>query len=1627
MGLSGFTYTNVLPASWLSVDPADGYTPLNSSTTLVFSVAATNLNAGSYVTTNTIQSIDATNAPQDIVVSLTVGKSAQTISFPNPGAQITTNTTLLTATASSGLPLTYAIASGPAVLGYTSNTTYMTYTNAGSVTVSASQSGNSNYLAATTVTQTFAVTKAVVSVSLSNLSTMTYDRNAHTATVTCVPDMPYTVTYNGSATAPVNAGSYSVIATVVHPIWQGGATNTLVLSKAPQAVNFPHIDMQKTTNLVVLAASATSGNPIAFAVDYGPAVINGFSNMVFTGSGMVSVRAVQAGNSNWLSAGATNTFSVIRAEQTPLVFTPATPQVYNTTNQLSITGGSGTGTVSYALISGPGQVTGDLFNMTSGTGTAVLAVTKAADAYYNSASATSTVTALRAAQSALIFSPTNVMAYNALQSLTTSGGSGTGDVSYAVLSGPGEVLVGPRLWVNSGTGIVTVVATKAQDGNYFVTSATQQVTAVQAAQTISGFTPTDGTSFGVSEEVSLAAAASSGKPVSFDVASGPAVITGDTMTFTDVGTVAITASQIGDLNWAAAPVLTNQYTILAAPGLTLLGTNGTAISSGSAISLAKGSDFQGYALRTVQTNTFSITNNGDQNLVISSVSLSGLTNVRFRVDHVPTVVNAKSAAHFDVVFEPLQQGRFNGVATFVNNGPVSSFAMNLGGIGFVPSNTLSTVDGPTAGGTLTISNLLLGSGTDITNALLGSTALPILSQTSNSVAVTVPSMSAGCYDISLQSTSVGLTLLRNAYTVNSAGTVDTLTPTEAGGTGGVQVTLVGSNLSSGALSDILSVTLCGVTSTVDHVSGSTQLVVTAGSGGVGTGNAVIHSATFGWIVVSNAFTYHAPGMRILGPSSNAVNSGAAASVSAGTDFGTLRLNSCGTNSFSIMNYGNLPLEITQVAASGATDHFGFTAAPMTVSPNAISNVLLTYTSGTNAGSFDASYALSNNTVGTPSYIFNVAGGAFNPANSMSSADGPKEGGNYLTISNILLGSGSDITTVLVGGRQAMIVGQGSNWIRIILPEYYAMLRGAGASDILATVDVEIESTSRGTTMLRDSYDYNQPGSIFTINPEFATNGSQLVTITGTNLCDDVDAANDITAISICGVAAEFVSAAGDTQVVARTGSGGFGQGDVIIWSERHGRTVGTNLFTLPPAAPVVLSATGASASNFAANWLAVHSATNYFLDVATNSYGTLMLDGVSVGTDVTYQVNIGSAHTYAYRVRAQNSVAVSSNSDWSPWLTVGAPDVDGLSVPRVTMLSATVQAAITATNGGAVLNRGFCYSTNLAFKVGDPAVSNWTETGSFGTGGFSARLTNLLQGTYYAVRAFAGGAQGTNVTSIQTFRTDAPASLLHHWQFESNLVDSVGSANGTSNGASTYAAGPVRGVSALSLTDNAHVDLPAITLPEKFSLSAWVFVDSSATNIQTILANTGAGERRNGFKWYVNSFPTTDGAVLFEQGNGLDGTYAGRSTNGAAPAGVWQHLVCRVDTTSTNGLTLYRNGTNVTANASLGYAFQRTNVMAIGSMLDPSYSFNGALADLQIYDGLLTAQEVIDIRDSMKGVALPGILVLGTNGSPVLSQSLASIAAGTDFGAMTNGSVSIHTLTLTNTGETTLHITSGSH
>jgi len=83
--------------------------------------------------------------------------------------------------------------------------------------------------------------KAVATVTLGNLQ-QTYDGTARSVSVsTAPPGLAVNVTYNGSPSAPTNAGSYTVIATVSDPNYEGSATNTLVVEKTAATVSLGNL------------------------------------------------------------------------------------------------------------------------------------------------------------------------------------------------------------------------------------------------------------------------------------------------------------------------------------------------------------------------------------------------------------------------------------------------------------------------------------------------------------------------------------------------------------------------------------------------------------------------------------------------------------------------------------------------------------------------------------------------------------------------------------------------------------------------------------------------------------------------------------------------------------------------------------------------------------------------------------------------------------------------------------------------------------------------------------------------------------------------------------------------------------------------------------------------------------------------------------------------------------------------------------------------------------------------------------------------------------------------------------------------------------------------------------------
>jgi hypothetical protein len=110
-------------------------------------------------------------------------------------------------------------------------------------------------------------------------------------------------TYGGATDAPINAGTYPVMATVNDPNASGSKSGKLVISQAVQTIHFAPLPAMRVGNAdVPLAASASSGLPVSFTTSPPTVatIVNG--NLHLVAPGKVTLTASQPGNANWRAA-----------------------------------------------------------------------------------------------------------------------------------------------------------------------------------------------------------------------------------------------------------------------------------------------------------------------------------------------------------------------------------------------------------------------------------------------------------------------------------------------------------------------------------------------------------------------------------------------------------------------------------------------------------------------------------------------------------------------------------------------------------------------------------------------------------------------------------------------------------------------------------------------------------------------------------------------------------------------------------------------------------------------------------------------------------------------------------------------------------------------------------------------------------------------------------------------------------------------------------------------------------------------------------------------------------------------------------------------------------------------------
>jgi hypothetical protein len=606
---------------------ADTYAVVNGTAT-----GCTVNGTGPYTLTSTSAGtcvVTATSAADSNYNAISSAPTTVTLAPANQAALTVTSTsgtylTPLTLTTSGGSgtgAVSYVAVNGTAT-GCTVNGTApgpytLTSSSAGTCLVTATKAADSNYNAVSSAQATVALGKAnqaalTVTSTTGNYNTpitlttsggsgtgaVTYVTTNGTATgctVNGTAPGPYTLTSTQAGTCNVTAtkaadGNYNAVSS---------AATTVTFAKLNQAA----LTLTSTSGTYLTPLTLTySGGSGAGAISYGAAngtatgcTVNGTGpyTLTSTSAGTCTVTATLAGNVDYNAVSSTpTTVTLAPANQAALTVT-STSGTFNTPLTLTTSGGSGTGAVTYVAVNGTAagctvNGTGPYTLTSTSAGTCLVTATKAADSNYNAvSSAQATVTLGKSNQAALTVTSTTGT-YNTPLTLTTSGGSGTGAVTYVANNGTATgctvngTAPGPYTLTTTQAGTCNVTATKASDANYnAVSSGATTVTLAKLNQAALTVTSTSGTYL---TALTLTYSGGSGAgAVTYGATNGTATgcAIGGTgpyvLNSTSAGTCNVTATEAGNVDYNA--VSSAATTVTLAPAnqatLTVSSTSGT--------------------------------------------------------------------------------------------------------------------------------------------------------------------------------------------------------------------------------------------------------------------------------------------------------------------------------------------------------------------------------------------------------------------------------------------------------------------------------------------------------------------------------------------------------------------------------------------------------------------------------------------------------------------------------------------------------------------------------------------------------------------------------------------------------------------------------------------------------------------------------------------------------------------------------------------------------------------------------------------------------------------------------------------------------------------------------------------
>jgi hypothetical protein len=437
----------------------------------------------------------------------------------------------------------------------------------------------------------FSITNAPAQLGFSRTVTLGVAGGNGTGGVVFATTSPSVCSVNantGVVTMLVSTGSCSIAATKAadNSYYATSANASITAVKATQnslSVTGANSGVYGSTLNLATSGGSTNGQ-VAWSVGSSTACTISSSGVVSvtSGTGTCNITATMAGSDNYEPTTSAS-FGIIisKANQTALTIVD-TEVTYGQTMSLVVTGGSGTGALTWEEVSGTCTISGTALTVGNAGSACVIRARRAADGNYNlRVSADTTITVGRASQSGFSITNTNSFVTGSSLSLSASGGQTGGTVTWNVVSG-GCTLSGTSLTSSRGGINCVVSATRAGNTNYLAATDSITIAVDKIAQTLTfrSLAPTQaivGETYTVSVDSSAFLAASI---TVTNQSQSVCAISAGVVTFLSAGNCVVSASQAGTDVYASTAI-SQTISVTTAPQSTMAPQAGSSTPSNS--------------------------------------------------------------------------------------------------------------------------------------------------------------------------------------------------------------------------------------------------------------------------------------------------------------------------------------------------------------------------------------------------------------------------------------------------------------------------------------------------------------------------------------------------------------------------------------------------------------------------------------------------------------------------------------------------------------------------------------------------------------------------------------------------------------------------------------------------------------------------------------------------------------------------------------------------------------------------------------------------------------------------------------------------------------------------------------